>query len=686
MSTNRPPAETPAERRQRLLGVLRDLGGEASPGELVAASHIPARTVTRDLAALVEQGLLTGSEKLRQLSAAGWEQLNAEVVPMPASSFEEAVREVFGPYHCAFIRLLADAVVARSLWPQRSWAPGFVACGSPGRGKSAVADVMCWAFGLDRVEAVRQSDQLAPGEVVGRRRQLPGGRMVLETSAIVRLPFVCLDEWAAASPEVKREALKLVHGETVALVEDERVELRPTTLLTYNPLPRGDCRAPLPEAYWRRCIVLNVDGVPDDPGLAGRLQHFYAQCRPPALRLEKLHAVVGEVPGELRAQFVSDRGFRRALTDAGRLCYGDIRTAETLVLGRMGRFGLGEADDLRAVVLHVVYDLLTVAETVPGQVDPTWRLDADATRRDLAGSPGAVELVDTVNHHEQARRAREMAGAERARRSAEQDLALVGRRAEMAQGFTDAAKAIERVPGALRPRAAGIRKQLRTLAQKAADARSASALDSLVDLASPMVQAAEDLRAEMLEAASEARRIAQEQKDRQRQQAEAARALDRQLQERAKITDKQNKAQALAVKRHVAALHALARRKTTRPEENVLGRLVECHVLVGFDEVFETDARSAIERLQRRPPKIEPRTRRRYRSADGQIYAAEELRSWDAPAVRQALAGAIAAAEHRAAVRTPLAALPAPRAALGPGPGRVARGPGTAEQLYGAPP
>ena len=690
MSTNRPPVETPTQRRRRLLGVLRNLGGEASPGELATASGVPARTVTRDLAALAEAGLLAGTEKLRRLTAAGWEQLGAGALPVPASSFDDAVRFVFGPYHGAFIRLVADAVVARRLWPGRAWAPGFVACGSPGRGKTAVADMMCWALGLDRVEAVRQTDQLAPGEVVGRRRALPGGQYVLEPSALVGLPFVCLDEWAAAKDDVRREALKLVHGETAAVVEGERIELHPTTLVTYNPAPGGDPRRPLPEAYWRRCIVFYADSAPDDPGLAGRLHGFYAENRPPALRLDTFRAGVEELPAEIRTMLEADDGFRRPLTDDGRLCYGDIRTAEALMLGRLARLGVVPGDDLRAVALHVAYDLLTVAETVPGQVVGSWRLHLDAAVEALAGAPGADQLVDAVRGHEQARQARATAADEIRRRSDEQGLALVGRRAEVAERFTDAAKAIERVPRGLRPQAAGLRKQLRTLATRTAKARSTSALDDLEQLGAPVIAAATAVHDEVAQRAAEARDVAQQRLDQLRQGRAQARALDSQLRERARAADQQNKARARAHKRRLVELRKLQQRKTTRPDEDVLARLVELQVVEPVDETYQSDARSVFEEyVLHRPPRIVTRTRRRYRSTAGEMYAADDLRRWEAPLVRRVVAAAISAPPGSPRLQLSaggrVSALSAPRPALSPGPAR-ATAVGTAEQLYGSPP
>ena len=679
MSPSRPPSAGVEQRRRRLLVVLRDLGGEATPAELVAASGIAPRTLSRDLSALVAAGLVGGTEHRRRLAPAGWDAVSIATLPVPVTSFDDAVREVFGPYHAALVRRVVDAVVAHQLGPDRGWAPSFAACGPRGTGKTAVAVFVCWALGLDPALSVRHLPGMAPGEVVGRRRQLPGGEWAVERSALVDLPFACLDEWAD-DPQVRREALRLVHGETVAVVEGERIELRPTVLLTFNTTAGHDPRWPLPEPYWRRCLVAHLDD--GDQGLGGRLDRFYAIDRPAALRLDAMAWPGERLPDTVR-HLVDDRApMRRVMSDAGRLFYGDVRTVETLALGRLARLSIPADAHAAAAVWQVVVDVLTVAETIDGHVTAGWRPAADDVRRALAGTAGVDELAAAIDAGTTARAARTAQAAEVRRDRDHVAVALIGRRAELAETFTGAARAIERVPAEHRPRAAGLRKQLRTLAHQASEARSGQALDDLAAVGAPVLDAARQLHRSLDDAAETARRLDQQRKDQQKQAAEQRRAAEARAREAARLAARQAKQRQQARDRRLAELRPLLRRKTTRAGEDVLGRLVELHAIEPVSQRYQHDARSLLDQVRRRPPRWVERTRRRYQAADGTLWAPDQLRAWEEPAVRQVLAAAVAAVEG--AGPASVAALPAARsavAALGPGPS--AAQPFTGDAIYG---
>lgn len=679
MSPSRPPSAEIERRRWRLLAVLRDLGGEATPAELTAASGIAPRTLSPDLGALVAAGRVGGTEHRRQLTAAGWDAVSATALPVPATSFDDAVREVFGPYHAALARLVVDAVVARQHGPDRGWAPSFVACGPRGTGKTAVAMFVCWALGLDPVLSVRHLPGMAPGEVVGRRRQMAGGEWAVEPSALVDLPFVCLDEWAD-DPQVRREALRLVHGETASVVEGERIALRPTVLLTFNTTAGRDPRWPLPEPYWRRCLVAHLDE--GDQGLGGRLDRFGAVGRPPALSLDATVWPGDRLPDTVR-HLVDDRApMRRVMTDAGRLFYGDVRTVEALALGRLARLGVSVDTDATAVVWQVVVDLLTMAETIDGHVTSGWRPAADDVRRALAGSAGVDELTAAIDAGNAARAGRAVQAAEVRRMRDHVAVALVGRRAELAETFTGAARAIERVPAEHRPRAAGLRKQLRTLAQQGSEARSDQALDDVAAVGAPLLEAARQLRRGLDDATEAAKRLEQRHKDHQKQAAEQRRAAEARASEAARLAAKQTKERQQARHRQLAELRSLLRRKTTRAGEDVIGRLVGLHAVEPVAQRYQVDARSLLDQVRGRPPRWVERTRRRYQAADGTLWGPDQLRSWEAPAVRQVLAAAVAAVEDAGPIA--VAALPAARsavAALGPGP--TGAQPFTGDALYG---
>ncbi len=670
MSTNRPPSPDTEERRRGVLTALRGLGGEAAPADLAAVTGVAPRTLSRDIDALARAGLVGGTKHRRHLTPTGWEQLSAATLPVPTSSFDDAIGDVFSPYHAAFARLLMDAVVARHVFPSRRWAPGFAACGSPGRGKTAIAAFTCWALGLDSAVAIRHMAQLSPGEVVGRRRQVDGGGWTLERSSLIDLPFACLDEWAEADPPVRKEALQLIHGETVALIEGDRIELRPTVLLTYNPAPGGDPRRPLPPPYWRRCIAFHPDTAGPDPGLAGRLHRFDTEQRPPAVRLDLATGAIQHVPDEARPLIDgSTTSYHQVLTDSGRLHYGDVRTAETLVLGRLARHGVGPGDDARAITWHVAYDLLTVAETIDGHVIAGWRLAADEVRSYLVGAPGAEQFADAVERHEAAQDARRADADQRRRTHDEQGLALVGRRAELAEWFKAAATAIQRVSPEHRPRAAGLRKQLRTLAEQVGEARSARALDDLAELGTGIVSEATELRQALDDIADAERRRQQAATDREKAASRAAVAQRAASKKANDEWQRQQKRMAAERRRRAAPLRKLLERKTTRPDEDVPSRLVELGVVQPVDEHYQVDARSRLDEWLKKPPRWVWRTHRRFRAIDGSLYERSHLATWQEPAVRSALTSAIDVIERGGApdravlgagdpVRRAVAALP----------------------------
>ncbi len=665
-----------------MLEALRDLGGEAAPAAVASTAGVAPRTLTRDLDWLASAGLVGGTKQRRRLTAAGWERLGADVLPVPATAFDDAVQEVFGPdpYHAALVRLVADAVVARQLGPDWGWAPSFAACGPPATGKTAAAQFVVWGFGFDRLQTIRDVPGLAAGEVIGRRRQLPGGGYTVERSPLVDQPFVCLDEWAD-DPAVRREALRLVYGDTAAMVEGERVELRPTVLLTYNTTAGKDPRWPLPEKYWRRCLVAHLDRSTADGGLSHRLNRFFAERRPPALRVDAMRWPGDRLPDNIR-RFVDQRApFRAVMSEPGRLRYGDVRSVEALALGRIARLGV-DLDVSEAVVLHVVHDLCTIAETIDGHIDPGWRLDADKVRRTLAGKPGVCELAEAVEARIRGRNARAAAAGQVRYTQQVESLARVGRRAELAGRFSTAARSIERVPVEHRPRAAGLRAQLRTLAAKAAEARSDDALDDLEHLGEPVVTEAQALRQVLDEAAAVDKLRRRQQADEQKRAAEQRRRIERSDKVAA---DQHRRAAAAAEKareKRARDLRGLLARKTTRPGEDVLGRLVALDVVRRVDRAERVDTRNGWDRLTGQAPRWMRRPIVGYETVEGSWHRAEALASWQAPAVRAALQEALAVLDRPAPVlsQAQAALLPAPAIRAAPASGAP---PGTAAALYG---
>ncbi len=626
-----------ASRADQVLLALLSLRGSATPAELAEATGIPARSLTRALARLAADGFIDGSKTRRRLTAQGFERCRP---PRAQGSFDAAVVEVFEPHHAALVRLMADAVALRHLDPERSWHPSFAVCGAPGTGKSSLAEFLCWALGLDPQRHVVMVPSLSPGELLGRRVPEPGGAYRFERAPLTDYPFVCLDEWSQADVAVRRESLRLLDGQPAVVIEGERVALRAVTLVAYNPSGTAGLQAPLPEAYWRRCYVLNTDYASEGRGLASRLRSFYERRPPQALDLARLALPFSELRSAALALITDDeKGFRERLTDAGRTNYGDVRAAEACALGRAARLGLDSDDDPRLVVLGVIHDILSLAETIPGQINPSgWRVPLTEEERGLAGADLLRNAIES--HKGQAERIK----AEREQKAKAKDvdsLTLIGRRASVAESFRQAAKAIERVPEAARPEATGIRAQLRRLAADAEASRSAGALDKIRDLGSPVAAQAHAMRAKLDDEArrakdAEAAARAREQRDR-RTVAERAKAA------RARDSENRRKARAEQAERIKQAkpLRDLLARKTTRPGEDVIGKLVALGVLSKARRPYVADSRSQWDKLMGKPERPETFYETVYVVRDGRVWRPAAFDSWQAAATRAALQAAI---------------------------------------------
>ena len=300
----------------------------------------------------------------------------------------------------------------------------------------------------------------------------------------------------------------------------------------------------------------------------------------------------------------------------------------------------------------------------------------------LAGKPGVCELAEAVEARIRGRNARAAAAGQVRYTQQVESLARVGRRAELAGRFSTAARSIERVPVEHRPRAAGLRAQLRTLAAKAAEARSDDALDDLEHLGEPVVTEAQALRQVLDEAAAVDKLRRRQQADEQKRAAEQRRRIERSDKVAA---DQHRRAAAAAEKareKRARDLRGLLARKTTRPGEDVLGRLVALDVVRRVDRAERVDTRNGWDRLTGQAPRWMRRPIVGYETVEGSWHRAEALASWQAPAVRAALQEALAVLDRPAPVlsQAQAALLPAPAIRAAPASGAP---PGTAAALYG---
>ena len=556
--------------------------GACSPGELVAVTGRPARTISRYLARLRDSALVEGLQTEPRLTAAG-QRVVRPVPPIPATAYDRMVSEILPAPQAAICRLTVDALVFRHHFPEHPRQPGFVIFGPKNTGKTAAAELIAQALGLELRTVLRELSSLSPGALVGRRRQEGGGRWVFDSSEVAELPFVVLDEADKADGELRKEMFRIFGELPRVVIEGTDVLLRAVPLVVFNALPgKGETGLPtgvLHEAQFRRAIVCSTHGLParEVDQLPDRLRRHYADpVRSGQLVSPADHPPPGErLPDETFGLLVQ---IREVLTPAGRP-FVQLDALEVLTLGRAGRLGCRPGDNLAGVAAGVVTDVLTCWETVPSIVVPGWTLDAKAWRRWLGDSPGVEAFLEAASRAEDHRCAVALERAGRHKAADIEDLELVGKRATLRAVLDEAIVSITRVPKADRPNAAGLRAQLRKLRDDAGAARSNKRLEEISANAAPVLS-----QTQALVRAIYRTHLEIEQAQRARIEADHEAKVFAAAQQRAR-------AAALAVKkerrRRIRAelgpwrrkWAAARRRTTTRRGEDVVDELLELRVV-----------------------------------------------------------------------------------------------------------
>jgi hypothetical protein len=623
---------SPSTARDDVLQALVDHGGELAPAALVAATGRPERTVGRALSELRKDGLVEGPPKRPRLTAAG-RQAAPALRREPTGRFEEAVEACFGETALSsFCRLGADLVVARRLYPERSFHPALFAYGAPQRGKTSAAWLLARAVGLEPLEAILQGGTLTDGAVFGRRfpDEHSPTRYRLVPAPHLSLPFFCVDEVGECDSGVRKQVQLLCHGDPVVLVEGERVRVAGTAMATWNTRERGTV---FPSSYWRRSVSVLVDDVRVPDLQARMLDAGRSGAGVGTLRLDSLRRTGDSLSRACLGVLEQARG---VLFEAGTARF-EIRTLELLVLGRAARYELGTDADLRGLAYFVGADWLTVTATAPGLVDPGWRVPIDELAAELGDAPGMADLAKAARAHLAQREATRVAVSQRAKALAVEDLELTGDRATLVATIDQAVASIKVVPAADKARAAGIRARLATLRQRAGAARSTGGLREVVETCRPVIAEAQALRAridyERAREAVERRRAAAEQQAAGREaKARAAADKDRERQARQRA-----QARAKALRRRRAELEKLSRRVKTRPGEDPAAELERLGVVrrttVREERPVPLGLRAGLDALRGRP--VERRTEQVSRlvfvDLAGRRYRPAELGTWGPP-------------------------------------------------------
>jgi hypothetical protein len=369
---NRAAAAENARRILRAVVAAGDAG--VRPGkELCELTGLSPRTARNGLRRLAARGLVhREGKRCVRATAAGRSEAGAGTPGLAlVAALEPAFECLPAETLRAFARLQFAAVVAR--WHLASayaddWG-GFAAVGHTKSLKTTIARLVCHAFGLDELRAIRTLRYETHGSILGRRipdrRSATGYR--LAPSPQLDLPYLCLDELGRASPEVKAAAGALLLGTTRVELEGEVRTIRPLIYTTLNP-HRGGLRE-LDDAYIRRSVVIDTTPLRDllvDADLAAA-RLFDASGRIPRLFLEGLKPPLSELPADLW-RLLRDE-LRRGLTEEG-WALTDTEPLARVVLGHAA-FTRG---DLEQDVLAVAFDALccasTLGHTVAGYMDP----------------------------------------------------------------------------------------------------------------------------------------------------------------------------------------------------------------------------------------------------------------------------------------------------------------------------
>lgn len=576
------------ETDQRIREALSSFGGSCSPGELYAATAIPQRTVRAGLDRMAKAGEITRTNSRIEFTLAGRANAAPAAPELPWNALDVASTELLPQWQAAFARLLADAVVVRSLLPDRRLQPGFVAFGPPKTAKSTTVAFVTRALGIvDSSEEVLL-DSLARGELLGRRVAGEGGRQVFEPSPLMNLRLLCLDEFTNADSELRRESRKLLQGDPELLIEGTKVRIGPTVVVLFNPQGKVSPLDVLRPAIHRRSITLNTATVGQALCLFdGATDEFYRSPPSPLVDLGRLSLRHQEMPRDASGLLRSAAQDDGPLEEAGREIW-DAPKLELCALGRAARWGVGESDDLRGAAAGVLIDALTCAETVAGWVLPNWRdgiaANEGAYRKWLGESRGGSEILARVDRGRLERLGAEATAVVARRQATTADLETHRFRAELVESLAQASRSIERVPERYRVRARGIREVTKRLRERVGDVRSMADLVELAELARPTIVEADELRSRIqLERDQEARN-AQAEKDRETERRRAEAQIKAQARQTTAQAARQRKAQLSNLQTMRRALVRLrSRRKATSPTE-VLDKLIEFRVVAHYFE------------------------------------------------------------------------------------------------------
>ncbi|GKS59798.1 hypothetical protein YTPLAS18_33250 [Nitrospira sp.] len=322
--------------------------------------QIPSGTLYRHTKRLCELGWLerkgafyrTTETGRRNLFEANWSRRwnRLEKLYPPLALIPTAV-------HRALIELIFAAIICRQYATRPDRHPFFVCAGGTLQWKTSAGIFVCHAVGLDpNLHTVDCGSET--GKSLFVRRTATGAiafqRDLLSTS------FVALDEFQTADRAVRCALSPFLSGRLVVPCENERVTVRPVSLLTLNPRESAtvESQLGLSAPLIRRAIVANVEAtsMPDlaatgQDAISAAQRHPPLALNAPSVDCQRHHRVIVELVRGLLKPEAHDRvdvevvvnlctGMTALLTDAeeaiAQVCHRLGILAETMQWARPG--------------------------------------------------------------------------------------------------------------------------------------------------------------------------------------------------------------------------------------------------------------------------------------------------------------------------------------------------------------
>ncbi len=243
-------------------------------------------------------------------------------------------------------------------------------------------------------------------------------------------------------------------------------------MVTANP-KAGDRLGIYRPEYRRRAIVLD-SGFMQGRGqeIEDMLLDFYERADPAdRIALDRLKPPPKLHP-DARKVLQSVTG---CLTDLGRQDLPGVRALEMAALGRCALFGT-EADHIFAALATGI-DYLIVTSTLPGRVDPAWGARVAAVREHLDGGGQADQLAAAIDRAERVAAEQHDSAHEARRCKAHADLTVLAEAAHLQAQLRQARDDLDGrgVPREYKPQAAGLRRPLDRLIDRAGQRRGTAA-------------------------------------------------------------------------------------------------------------------------------------------------------------------------------------------------------------------